>query len=1110
MEAKGTSELFQRLRHPAEDVWGQASESLGLVACRSASIRRRLLSLARSPVPAWRLRTIPALAALAAAHGPALEALTELLGDPDTRARLQAAKSLGTAAAGGCKATWRLLLACSESTDDAVRRGSAEGLGLCAGRNREARERLREMLDDEHSQVRSAAVAAAVRSCAGKPGFRAALDSIASIAANDEHVCNALAQALFELAQQRPGIARSSAAKFAESKSERLRWCAAAAVAALPAGKSIALQLIADESPVVRTGLAHSIRMAKPEWGEAIVLRMADSSDRQVAAAAVEALASYPSRESLEAALRAARARSQMLRAAAAQALAAIVAAEGNSNAEAALRNLAADARLFVRQATATALGSVSGPHGEWACAQVAGLAQDSSSAVRAASAHSAASLGMEQVLLRLAGDRSPGVRAVAAAGLGSLPAGPRLLSALADMLADRSARQSAALSLAGIVERQPRLLPRIMEIVLSRPGASEAVASLANACCDPELCAALEAWVEALASDDMGAAAALAAERFASSQQDFCQDFARFWKTLARLCSTSTLREIGEMGKVLPRAYSSPLLSESGAASEAWAALSAAAAASARAARSDLPAQRAEALAEAARALDEAEGAGGLPEFTAGFIGSVARAWRVVVSASQQDIAGQADVSARLISQAILRKPLVDVAVLVSNHGPAPACDVRVWFGSGPGLTPAEPDCEVGDLPSGIASQAQVKMRCASGSESAQVRGTISWSDVKERRRSFTFPVALRSARRFRPLPNPYLPGKPLAADSPMFFGRADTFEQLRQSISAAHQCNVVGLIGQRRSGKTSIALRLERELGDSYLPVVLDMQGVLGETLPGLRYQVALRTSRALAREGLVADMPDPAKAEKQSFLVEHLACAAERAGQRKLLVVMDEFADVQQSVEAGLLPKTTFHNLRNTLQHSPQIGFILCGTHRIEDLRPDHWGPLFNLAVYCHLGPLDDASARALATKPMEQAGVIVEDLATEKILRLCGGQPYLIQLAGHYLIAEMNERRSAALSASAVDDALPKLRRWAQGHLRYLQQLAAAEEQATLRALAARGPWAEYASAAELAALLPEIGREGLVRALSGLAEKGIAQATGGAEPWWHLHVGLLAK
>ena len=63
---------------------------------------------------------------------------------------------------------------------------------------------------------------------------------------------------------------------------------------------------------------------------------------------------------------------------------------------------------------------------------------------------------------------------------------------------------------------------------------------------------------------------------------------------------------------------------------------------------------------------------------------------------------------------------------------------------------------------------------------------------------------------------------------------------------------------------------------------------------------------------------------------------------------------------------------------------------------------------------------------------------------------------------------------------------------------------------MRALAARGPWAEYASAAELAALLPEIGREGMVRALSGLAEKGIAQATGGAEPWWHLHVGLLAK
>ena len=69
------------------------------------------------------------------------------------------------------------------------------------------------------------------------------------------------------------------------------------------------------------------------------------------------------------------------------------------------------------------------------------------------------------------------------------------------------------------------------------------------------------------------------------------------------------------------------------------------------------------------------------------------------------------------------------------------------------------------------------------------------------------------------RPL-NPYIAGNPIAGEQG-FFGREDVLRQVERSFSATGQ-NAVVIFGQRRIGKTSVLLQLQRRLDPSRFVVV------------------------------------------------------------------------------------------------------------------------------------------------------------------------------------------------------------------------------------------------------------------------------------------------
>jgi hypothetical protein len=345
------------------------------------------------------------------------------------------------------------------------------------------------------------------------------------------------------------------------------------------------------------------------------------------------------------------------------------------------------------------------------------------------------------------------------------------------------------------------------------------------------------------------------------------------------------------------------------------------------------------------------------------------------------------------------------------------------------------------------------------------------------------------------------------------VFFGRQDVFDRIRDSLRGAHQCNVVGLIGQRRTGKTSIAKRLRSALGDAYLPILVDVQGLLVDSLPLLYYKVASAAADALRSQDIVMDAPDRDDTKEPLFLERYISEAAKRAGGRRLLIVLDEFDDLEPKVRSGLLPDGLFSYLRHLMQHVPHVAFLLCGTHRVEELDPRYWSTLFNLAIYQRLGPLDDASARDLASKPLEKANVVIEDMAVEKILRLCGGQPYLLQIAGHCLVAHMNEARRTAITSEDIDSVVPRIVSSAAGHLQYLWQLASPEEQAVLLCLAKRWPHQPWVKPDDIrqdtCGMGQRVDQSALDASLRSLFEKDLVHFAGRPPVRWCLGIGLLA-
>jgi len=1078
----------RRIRHPRRGVWQKVGASLGAMAPCMPAAGERLLELSRHQSAGMRRRAVFGLAAWSKQDDRPVEALAALAQDPDPAVCRSAAGALGRAAARSGAALDHLR-ACARADSILLRAGAAGAFGyLLRRRTREALETLSPLVEDDDASVRAAVAAALAlsprRAADQALAMLAALVDRCAFSTDPSGELEALIAALGMLARYRPRKVLAVVRRMAACALEVCRWFAAQALGAQalagqPGVRALAEAAARDPMHGVQEGVLRAIRRnarwAPARWQMTLVRRLLKDHHRLVRAAAAETVgvlaAAFPL-QGLPLLSALVQHDDAYLRMGAAHAAGDAASAEPGLALEA-LGRLASDGDGGVRRAAAVALGGLAADHADEAGALLCRLMGDPDAPVRSAAVRASRALPAEraaqtvEALLPRATDVHPQVRRAAVEALYYAAAimPESCAEAAMTLLPDDSLRP---LAIAALAEASAALPAATMHWLLQGLGAcpDARFLDLFAACHPDEDAAALAlAMHEATVATDYPAAIDRLADRVAASERlGGGTAAAVLWRLAADFLRVRTLEDLVALAPTLLQSIEAGR-TEAPAANESNERLAAALRLAMRGDDAPTGDDRLRDL-TAAKAIMDDMLAGPAPWTEPLRL----RGWREALLASSGALGGaietvrfKAVIEARLESRQAVRKDLVPLLVSVENTGSSPAQDVRIEVSPTHGCYPTAPPPALPALHAGERRYVEVTVRLEPGMQHLRVAGHVSYSGAQHegRRAAFEGHVALVDpAKPFQPVENPYLPGKPLASGSPMFFGRQPMLRFVKSALAGATQSNVVVLWGQRRIGKTSILKQIGAALGDGFFPVFIDVQGLLADGMPAFLHELAWHAARSLREVGVGYEVPAADDlARSPHLLSEQLAQVMQAAGGRRLVFLLDEFDDLDYKVNSGLLPPMVFDHLRHIMQHVPDCAFVLSGARRIQELAGNYWSFLFSLALHRRIAPLMHEDALELVTRPMSEAGIACEDLAAARICLLTGGHPYLTQLACHMLVEECNEEQRLVVAGEHVDEMAEELLEWGETHLRYWWDTASAPERAVL-AMAA-----EQAEAAE---------------------------------------------
>ena len=174
-------------------------------------------------------------------------------------------------------------------------------------------------------------------------------------------------------------------------------------------------------------------------------------------------------------------------------------------------------------------------------------------------------------------------------------------------------------------------------------------------------------------------------------------------------------------------------------------------------------------------------------------------------------------------------------------------------------------------------------------------------------------------------------------------------------------------------------------------------------------------------------------------------------EKLGESILIMMFDEFEELEVKVDTGILDKNIFSYLRHLMQHTKQLAFIFTGSFKLEDLKSDYWSIMFNIAIYKRVSFLSEAETKELITEPVKNYNMVFDPLALEKIYRLTHGHPYFTQLLCHALVNLHNSEKKNYITVQEVNRELNRILERGQMHFDFIWDRSARIEQLVLTAL-----------------------------------------------------------
>ncbi len=308
----------------------------------------------------------------------------------------------------------------------------------------------------------------------------------------------------------------------------------------------------------------------------------------------------------------------------------------------------------------------------------------------------------------------------------------------------------------------------------------------------------------------------------------------------------------------------------------------------------------------------------------------------------------------------------------------------------------------------------------------------------------------------------NPYIAGRPLRPNiSNVFVGRQKELQFMIDNLSQTALENPVVLVGDRRIGKSSLLLHLEKHLAQRHITVFLDVQNfdkpLTRQAAPALLlWTMAYETCYCL-RQVLSLTIPDPILSEFETapshtfrhvFLEKHIFPVL---GDKKLLFLFDEFDRFDGWLESHILDLSFFESLRSLMLHDSKVAFVFAGSNKLKHLAEGYWSVLFNSAKYCELGFLEPGEARDLVLNPIHDILHYTPD-AVNRLLIWSGCHAYFTQLMCSELVGWARRFSRTSLTAADVDVVAKEANSRGEGHLNYLWKESDSAQQWLLKKIA----------------------------------------------------------
>lgn len=271
----------------------------------------------------------------------------------------------------------------------------------------------------------------------------------------------------------------------------------------------------------------------------------------------------------------------------------------------------------------------------------------------------------------------------------------------------------------------------------------------------------------------------------------------------------------------------------------------------------------------------------------------------------------------------------------------------------------------------------------------------------------------------------NPYIAGNPLTGREG-FFGRKDLLDWVSTELLNTNT-NALVLYGQRRVGKTTLLLQLQKYLPrDRFFPVYFDLQDQsqkrLGKVLADL---VDAAGSGINLREYDTKDFDDEGKYFRSVFLSDLYHALSENV---RPVFLLDEFDVLDQEGERSLPGQAASHALfpflRQLMNSEGRPAFVFIVGRRSDDLRVN-FAQIFKNALAKEVWVLDRPSAEALVRQAEINKTLKFAPESVERILQITNCHPYFTQLVCQRIWEHIYIDKPTEIPLITVDDVISSI-------------------------------------------------------------------------------------